>query len=90
MKPRLLLAAALSLSLLPCLALVGCGAPPRRRAPEAAAGRRAPSPPPRSKWASSLSAADIAEAQAEMELVADEERAYQSQNPVGRRVGRGR
>ena len=37
-----------------------------------------------------LRTADVAEAQAEMELVADEERAYQSENPVGRRGGRGR
>ena len=88
MKPRLLLTAALSLSL-PCLALVGCGSP--SSVSSAGGGRPAgKATTAEAEAGERLSAADVAEAQAEMELVADEERAYQSRNPVGRRVGRGR
>jgi hypothetical protein len=87
MKSNPLLTAALAFSLsLPCLALIGCG-----DASASSAGK----PPGAATTAEAevgeqLSAADVREAESELELVADEERAYQAQNPVGRKVGRGR
>ena len=76
MRFRLFLAAILSL---PCLALVGCG-------------NSASSTPTTTAQAGNepLSASDAAAAQAELDQVADAERAEQSKNPVGKRAGRNR
>jgi hypothetical protein len=74
MKLRLFLATILSL---PCLALVGCG-----NSSSSTTTTEASSEP--------LSASDVAKAQAEMDRVSDEESAYQSQNPVGKKARKNR
>lgn len=77
MRLRLILMTVLSL---PCLLLLGCGN----------AGSSATTHTSAEALSGPLSSDDVAKAEAEMDRVADEERAYQSQNPVGKPAGKKR